>query len=251
MKPARPKRTRLRVAAKTAALRQPTDECLKAIEAASQHRFKSPALLHQALTHPSAVAAADSVRLSNQRLEFLGDRVLGLVISERLYARRREDSEGDLAPLFNRLVKKSACAAAMLALGLERYMNLSDGEEASGGRTRESTLGDACEAIIGALYLDGGLTPARRFIETGWHAQFDTGPDDARDAKTRLQEWAQGQGLKLPDYVVMARSGPDHAPLYDIEVRVEKHGAARAQGASKRAAERAAAEAFLLEKQIV
>jgi ribonuclease III len=250
MKPARPKRTRLRVAAKAAALRQPTDECLKAIEAASQHRFKTPALLHQALTHPSAVAAADSVRLSNQRLEFFGDRVLGLIIAERLFNRRREDAEGDLAPLFNRLVKKSACANAMRALKLERFMILSDGEEVSGGRDRESTLGDACEAIIGALYLDGGLGAARRFIETGWAVQFDTGPDDARDPKTRLQEWAQGQGLKLPDYVVLDRSGPDHAPLYDIEVRVETHGSARAQGASKRAAERAAAEAFLLEKQV-
>jgi ribonuclease III len=248
MKAARPKRTRLRAAAKAAAIRQPTDEARAAVETASQHRFKSPALLYQALTHPSAVASADSVRLSNQRLEFLGDRVLGLVMSERLYARRRDESEG--APQFNRLVKKGACAAAMLALGLERFTIISDGEEASGGRTRESTLGDACEAIIGALYLDGGLAPARRFIEAGWAVQFDAHPEDARDPKTQLQEWAQGQGLKLPDYVVIDRSGPDHAPVYDIEVRVETHGAARASGASKRAAERAAAEAFLQQKRV-
>jgi ribonuclease-3 len=223
----------------------PSAACLAAIEAASHHRFKDKRLLAQALTHPSAVPSAEAVRLSNQRLEFLGDRVLGLVMASRLYERRRQDAEGDLAPLFNRLVKKGACAEAMRALKLEPYIELSESEETSGGRVRESTLGDACEAIIGAIYLDGGLTPARHFIEAGWAALFESGPVDARDPKSRLQEWAQGLGLPLPEYDVVGRSGPDHAPVYVIEARVSGHAPARAEGASKREAERLAAERLL------
>ncbi len=248
MKPARPKRARLRAGAKAAVHRAPDAEGVKRIETASRHRLKDKTLLTKALTHPSAVAAADSIERSNQRLEFLGDRVLGLVISERLYQRRRDGSEGDLAPLLNRLVRKGACADAMRHLQLAPYIILSDSEDATGGRTRDSTLGDACEAIIGALYLDGGLSAARRFIEAGWALQFDGAPEDARDPKSQLQEWAQGQGLPLPDYEVTSRSGPDHAPLYEVEVRVKDHGVAKASGASKRVAERLAAEKFLEQK---
>ncbi|MCA8901770.1 MAG: ribonuclease III [Hyphomonas sp.] len=244
MKPARPKRTRLRDKAKASA---PTlaDDALKAAQAAIGYKFKDAALLVRALTHPSAVGNGDAVRDSNQRLEFLGDRVLNLVIAERLIERRKMESEGDLAPRLNRLVKKGACAEAMRHLDLKDYILLSDGEIASGGRERESTLGDACEAIIGAIYQDGGLGPARKFIEKGWAPQFASAPAETKDPKTLLQEWAQGHGLPLPDYNVLSRAGPDHEPVYEIEARVSGRGAAVATGSSKRDAERSAAALLL------
>ena len=244
MKPARPKRTRLRDKAKSPAPSLAEAE-LKALQAAIGYKFKDAALIVRALTHPSAVGNGDAVRDSNQRLEFLGDRVLNLIIAERLIERRKTESEGDLAPRLNRLVKKGACADAMRHLALQDYVILSDGEIASGGRDRESTLGDACEAVIGAIYQDGGLAPARKFIEKGWAPQFASAPAETKDPKTRLQEWAQGQGLPLPEYNVLSRSGPDHVPVYEIEARVGGRGAAVATGPSKREAERSAAALLL------
>ncbi len=240
MKAARPKRTRLRANAKK---NQPSlsNDAIKAVEERISYRFKDRILLVKALTHPSAVGAGDSVALSNQRLEFLGDRVLNLVIAERLIDRRRTESEGDLAPHLNRLVCKGACAEAMRFFGLQEFMILSEGEDQSGGRERESTLGDACEAVIGAVYLDGGMKEAKRFIETSWAPQFKATPTEARDPKTLLQEWAQGKGYDLPDYSVVDRSGPDHAPTYTVQVAVVGCGTAQASGSSKRDAERAAA----------
>lgn len=243
MKPGRPKRTRQRAAVK--ALRPSlSPENLKEAQAQIGYTFKDPAKLERALTHPSAVASGDMVRQSNQRLEFLGDRVLNLVIAERLIERRQSDSEGDLAPRLNRLVRKSACAEAMRHLSLQKFLILSESEIASGGRERESTLGDACEAVIAAIYQDGGLTPARKFIERAWAPQFDSAPAEVRDPKTLLQEWAQGNGHPLPDYIVTGRSGPDHAPVYEVEVRLPV-GSAAATGSSKREAERQAAALIL------
>lgn len=244
MKPARPKRTRQRAAARVA---QPAIEPaeLRELQEVIGYHFSDPMLLQRAMTHPSAILpGGDSIRLSNQRLEFLGDRVLNLVVAERLVERRQADSEGDLAPRLNRLVRKGACAAAMRHLGLERFLILSRSEIAAGGRERESTLGDACEAIIAAIYQDGGLAPARRFIERAWAPQFAHVPAELRDPKTLLQEWAQGQGHELPSYLVINRSGPDHAPVYEVEVAVAGT-AARASGPSKREAERRAAAALL------
>ena len=214
MKNARPKRTRLRAAAK-ACVPSLTDAQVKTIQDRIGHHFKDRDLLVRALTHPSAVAAADSIRLSNQRLEFLGDRVLNLLIAERLIERRKTESEGDLAPRLNRFVKKGACAEAFRHFKLQEYIILSDGEVASGGRERESTLGDACEALIGAIFQDGGLSAARKFVEAGWAHQFSSAP------------------------------GPDHQPVYEIEVQVPPHGAAKASGTSKRDAERNAAALLL------
>ena len=241
----RPKRTRLRAKGKSS---QPSlaEADIKTLESILGHKFKNPETLIRALTHPSAVASVDSVRLSNQRLEFLGDRVLNLVIAERLIDRRRLESEGDLAPRLNSFVRKGACAEAMRYLGISQFLIMSDGEIASGGRERESTLGDACEAIIGAIYQDAGLSTARKFIEKGWASQFEAAPAQTKDPKTLLQEWAQGQGLPLPDYDVLSRSGPDHEPTYEVEVKVADRGAAVAAGSSKRDAERNAA-ALLLE----
>jgi ribonuclease-3 len=244
MKPARPKRTRLRGKGKNDV---PTlsDDRLKAAQDAVGYRFKDAKLLVRALTHPSAVGGGDPVRESNQRLEFLGDRVLNLVIAERLMERRKMESEGELAPRLNRLVRKGACADAMRHLELQEFILLSDGEEAAGGRSRESTLGDACEAVIGAIFKDGGLSPARKFIEKAWAPQFASAPAETKDPKTLLQEWAQGQGLPLPDYDVLSRSGPDHEPIYEIEAKVEGRGSAVATGPSKREAERSAAALLL------
>jgi ribonuclease-3 len=202
-------------------------------------------LLVTALTHPSAVTAAESLQHANQRLEFLGDRVLNLLIAERLIERRKNETEGDLAPRLNRLVKKGACAEAFRHLGLGAFLLLSDSEVASGGRERESTLGDACEAVIAAIYLDGGLGAARKFVEKAWAPQFTGGPAEMKDPKTLLQEWAQGQGHPLPEYVVIGRSGPDHAPEYEVEVRIAQNGTAAASGPSKRDAERLAAARML------
>jgi ribonuclease-3 len=244
MNQARPKRTRQRAAAK--AIRPGlSDAALAEAETAAGHRFRDKALLVTALTHPSAVSAADSLHHANQRLEFLGDRVLNLVIAERLIERRRNETEGDLAPRLNRLVKKGACAEAFRHVGLGAYLLMSESEIAGGGRERESTLGDACEAVIAAIYLDGGLSAARKFIEKGWAPQFTGGPAEMKDPKTLLQEWAQGHGHPLPEYVVLGRSGPDHAPEYEVEVRVEDNGAAAATGPSKRDAERHAAARML------
>lgn len=240
MKQAKPKRTRLRASGKKS---QPnlSKDAVKTIEERIAYRFKDRTLLINALTHPSAVGSGDSVALSNQRLEFLGDRVLNLVIAERLIDRRRTESEGDLAPHLNRLVCKAACAAAMRFFGLQAFLILSDGEDQSGGRERESTLGDACEAVIGAIYLDGGLKEARKFVETSWAPLFKSTPTEARDPKTLLQEWAQGKGHPLPKYSVTDRSGPDHAPTYIVQVEVATCGIASGRGTSKRDAERSAA----------
>jgi ribonuclease-3 len=246
MRQARPKRTRQRAVAK--AIRPGLgDASMTEAETAAGYRFRDKSLLVTALTHPSAVSAADSLQHANQRLEFLGDRVLNLVIAERLIERRRNETEGDLAPRLNRLVKKSACAEAFRHLGLGAFLLMSDSEIAGGGRERESTLGDACEAVIAAVYLDGGLSAARKFIEKAWAPQFTGGPGEMKDPKTLLQEWAQGQGYPLPEYCVLARSGPDHAPEYEVEVRIKDNGTAAAAGSSKRDAERHAA-ARMLEK---
>ncbi len=244
MTQSRPKRTSQRAAAK-ASRPSLTEASLAAAEEACGYRFKDRALLVRGLTHPSAVSATESLQHANQRLEFLGDRVLNLLIAERLIERRKNETEGDLAPRLNRLVKKGACAEAFRHLGLNAFILLSDSEVASGGRDRESTLGDACEAVIAAIYLDGGLGAARRFIEKGWAPQFNSGPAETKDPKTLLQEWAQGQGHPLPEYVVTGRSGPDHAPEYEVEVRIAQNGTAAASGPSKRDAERQAAARML------
>jgi len=248
MKPARPKRTRQRAAAKATVVKL-SDESLAAIETAMAYTFKDKRQLVRAFTHPSALTGAEARKHSNQRLEFLGDRVLGLVIAERLIERHPTEREGALAPRLNRLVKKGACAEALRHLGLEGYTVMAEGDLASGGRDRESTQGDVCEAMIGAVYLDGGLSPARKLIERAWAPQFKSPQGDMKDAKTRLQEWAQQHGHGLPVYAVADRDGPDHAPIFTIEVSVPGGGDAtgRAKGSSKQDAERDAA-AKLLDK---
>ncbi|MBW6505250.1 MAG: ribonuclease III [Rhodobacteraceae bacterium] len=212
------------------------------------HRFTDPALLVRALTHASVASPA---KFDNQRLEFLGDRVLGLVLAETLLKADATATEGQLAPRFNALVRKETCADVARQIGLGDVLRLGRSEMMSGGRRKEAVLGDAMEAVIAAVYLDAGLTVARDMVRRLWGARVAEVADDARDAKTSLQEWVQARGLPPPDYVEIARNGPDHAPIFTIEVRLGSGEVEQAQAGAKRQAEQAAAKALLarLEKR--
>lgn len=211
-----------------------------------QHRFgyqfTAPDLLAQALTHSSVSSES---RRNNERLEFLGDRVLALLIADLLLQHYPDADEGELAQRLNALVRRETCAAVALELELGVCLKLSAAEAASGGREKPVILGDACEAVIGALYRDGGLDAARRFVETFWTPRLAGLATAPADAKSALQEWSQARKLGTPVYTIISREGPDHAPLFVIEVSLPGYAALRGTGASKREAERAAAEAML------
>ena len=206
------------------------------------HRFADPALLVQAVTHPSVATAH---RDDNQRLEFLGDRVLGLVIAEALFTADRAAAEGQLAPRYNALVRKETCAAVARQIDLGAVMRLGRSEMKSGGRRKDALLADAMEAVIAAIYRDAGFEAARAVVLKHWASRIETVEDDARDAKTTLQEWAQARGQTPPSYAETARSGPDHAPVFTIEARLADGQSASATAGSKRQAEQAAAKALL------
>jgi len=206
------------------------------------HGFAQPELLVRALTHSSL---SSETRPDNQRLEFLGDRVLGLVMAEALLAADPHASEGQLAPRFNALVRKEACADMARSVELGAVLKLGRSEMMSGGRRKQALLGDAMEAVIAAVYLDAGFEPAREMILRLWGGRIETVEADARDAKTALQEWAQARGFQPPKYVETAREGPDHAPAFTIEVQTASGESASATANSKRAAEQAAAKALL------
>lgn len=225
------------------------------IEKALGHKFKNQDLLERALTHSSAKGVGSSPAHGghrkgspagdNERLEFIGDRVLGLAIAELLGELFPDASEGDLARRFNRLVCGETCAAVARDIDLGRSLFLSDSEAAGGGRGRDTILADAMEALLAAVFFDAGFDKARSVVRCLWAPYSMTLPAVAIDAKTALQEWAQGEGLPLPSYVEVRRTGPDHAPIFTAEVRITRHEPARGQGNSKRVAEQAAAEAFL------
>lgn len=220
------------------------DTRLAELELRIGHEFKDRELLREALTHGSAIDGAKSKQRSYDRLEFLGDRVLALIVADRLLEHHADEHEGEIAPRFNTLVNKHACADAARAARLGDAVILSSSEEAHGGRAKETILADICESIIGALYLDAGLNGARAFVERFWGAAFDEERTRARDAKTALQEWAASKKRALA-YGVVAQSGPDHAPHFVVEARVEGFEAERGEGKSKREAQRAAATLFL------
>jgi ribonuclease-3 len=219
---------------------------LDALEQKLGHHFSNPDLLKRALTHASANALS-----SNERLEFLGDRVLGLIVAERLHALYPEDAEGALALKFNALARGAACAKAAEAAGLSEHIILAGSERASGGRNKPAILSGVCEAVIAALYLDGGMAAARAFVERHWTPMFENLGTDMRDAKTRLQEWAQGQERQktgrggAPIYNLVIRDGPDHAPHFVVEVSVPGLAPERGEGGSKREAEQDAAAKLL------
>ncbi|MDE1174447.1 MAG: ribonuclease III [Parvibaculaceae bacterium] len=214
------------------------------LEESLGYRFSDPDLLSAALTHSSATAA-NGAPVMSERLEFLGDRVLGLIVAEELFRRFPDAAEGELAVRLNGLVRKERCAEVAGRIGLGDHLVLGPSERRVEGRVKPTVLADACEAVIAALYLDAGFEAARRFVLGAW-GSFDMGPVRAQqDAKTALQERAQGRGLTLPRYEVRDRHGPDHAPEFVVEVSIDGLGAAMGQGASKRLAEQAAAEALL------
>lgn len=208
------------------------------------HRFARPELLAEALTHRSA-AQPDLHRFGYERLEFLGDRVLDLVIADLLLESFPDVPEGDLARRLSGLVRREALEEVAAALDLGRFLTLAESEARTGGRENAGIRADACEAVIGALYLDGGLAVARRFILANWRPLLEKAGTAARDPKTRLQEWAQGRKLPLPDYRVVDEAGPAHDPVFTMEVVVEGEKPARAKAGSKRQAEQGAARQLL------
>jgi ribonuclease-3 len=216
------------------------------------HVFVRPALLAEALTHPSAVAPPRSKsrrRVVQQRhyerLEFLGDRVLGLVIADLLWHRFETEPEGPMTRRMADLVRREAVARVALDIGLDRHLMLSPSEAASGAARNPSILADVCEAVIAAIYLDGGLPAAAAFIGRWWEPLIEGMEGPPRDPKTRLQEWAQARGLGLPAYRLVTTEGPDHAPRFTVAASVAQSDEASATASSKRAAETEAAAALL------
>ncbi|MEO6013390.1 MAG: ribonuclease III [Devosia sp.] len=220
------------------------------LEARLGYKFADPDLLERALTHSSAIAPAKRIAQSYQRLEFLGDRVLGLVVAEMLYRRSPKANEGELSRSLNALVRKETCASIARELQIGPELILGDSEARTGGAEKDAILGDAIEAVIGAVYMDGGLGPAAEIIERLFGEHGGGSDGDRADAKTTLQEWAQGRGLEPPIYAQIERTGPDHAPEFTIAVRLGDFAPLTASGPSKKLAEHKAAEAFLVREKV-
>ena len=234
------RRNRARAEAAPSLTREQREACEEAIG----YRFKDEKLLNRAMTHRSA-AHGKAVEWSNERLEFLGDRVLGLVIVETLMERFPTLREGELAPRLNALVSRDACAGIGAELGLGQFLIVDKSERATGGAEKRSLLANVAEAVIGAIYTDAGLDKSRKFILKAWGKLLKGTLEKPRDPKSALQEWAQGEGLATPTYRHDAREGPDHAPVFTATVLVEGRGPVSGTGASKQHAERAAAKAML------
>ncbi|MFP6771441.1 MAG: ribonuclease III [Alphaproteobacteria bacterium] len=209
------------------------------------HQFAQPELLEEALSHPSLDRRRQGGR-DYQRLEFLGDRVLGLIMSTALYRDDGSADEGALAIRFNSLVRRETVAKAALRVGLGQYMRLGNSEDRQGGREKPAILADVCEAVIGAMYLDGGLAVAEAFVLRFWAEFMVSSEAAAKDPKTQLQELLQAKSGKPPRYKVAGREGPDHAPVFTVEVNADGHEAALGQGGSRQEAEKAAAKSMLL-----
>lgn len=206
------------------------------------HTFSDASLIDQALTHPSAGSPA---RPDNQRMEFLGDRVLGLVVAEMLMEAFPNAPEGELAPRFNALVRRETLAEIAEQIGIGQYLRLGRSENISGGRRKAAILADAMEAVIAALYMDGGFDIAKGFILAHWSAQVRQVRSAPVDPKTALQEWAQARGMAPPDYALLERTGPDHAPEFLISAKLSTGEMAEGTARSKKLAEQEAASALL------
>jgi len=218
---------------------------LETVERAVGHRFANRDLLVTALTHPSAAGVPGT---NYERFEFLGDRVLALVVAEMLLEAYPSAPEGELGPRLTALVRAETCADVAAAIGLAEAIRATGIKP--GGTRQTSILGDACEALIAALYLDGGLDVARQFINANWRARMLAWSTSDKDAKSTLQEWAQGRGLATPTYAIVGRSGPDHAPRFEVEVSVDTLAPCRGEGRSRREAEQDAATAVLVRQGI-
>jgi ribonuclease III len=228
------KRTRARAKAATAAL-----------EARIGHKFADPALLTTAFTHVSALKSSRKRGDSYQRLEFLGDHVLGLIVSDMLYRTFPGADEGELSKRLADLVRKESCADVAKSLGLVDDIKLGAVGAGAGARLRKSVLGDICEAVIGAIFLDGGYQAATQFVERNWTERMRRPRRPLRDPKTELQEWAQGKGLPTPVYREIERTGPHHDPQFRVAVELPGLAPAEGVGGSKRAAEKVAASVMI------
>jgi ribonuclease-3 len=214
-----------------------------ALEKTIGYRFKDRDLLDRSLTHISG--SGGNRANSYQRLEFLGDPVLGLVISDMLFQAFPKADEGELSRRLADLVRREACADVARAIELGEAIRLGSSESNAGGRTRTAILADVCEALVGAVYLDGGFPAAEKLVERLWGERMRTPARPLRDPKTVLQEWAQARGLPTPVYREVERTGPHHSPVFRIEVKLPNKEPAEGSGRSKRSAEQAAAEALL------
>jgi ribonuclease-3 len=219
---------------------------LSALEARLGHPFSDKSLLTRALTHLSAPTAGALGRMqSYQRLEFLGDRVLGIVVATMLYQAFPSASEGELSMRLAKLVRRETCAEVAQEWDVGLHVLLGLGEARGGGRKKAAILSDVCEALIGAVYLDGGFEAASALVERTWSERMAADREPARDAKTSVQEWAQARALAAPHYEEVARSGPAHAPHFVMRVVLSGYESEVGEASSKRAAEQAAAQAFL------
>ena len=210
------------------------------LDAVLGYHFKDASLLNEALRHPSIAG-----RRSYQRLEFLGDRVLGVVIAEALLRAFGDAAEGDLAVRLNELVRRETLASVASDIGIAPYVIMSAGEERTGGRGKPTILADICEALIGALYLDGGLGPAKAFVMRHWDKRLESAANAGKDSKTQLQEWAQARGMAPPTYSEIACMGPPHDPEFTVAVSFGAERRCEAKGGSKQAAEQSAARLLL------
>ncbi|WP_296707747.1 ribonuclease III [Rhodoblastus sp.] len=220
---------------------------LAALQERVGYRFADPLLLLRALTHVSALPATQAARRvdSYQRLEFLGDRVLGLAVSDMLCEQFPGAEEGELSRRLADLVRKETCADVAREWGVGDVVRLGEGEAQTGGAKKSAILGDVCESILGAIFLDGGFAAAQATIRRFFHGKMLNPARPLRDPKTALQEWAQARGLPPPSYRQSSRIGPDHAPVFIMEVVVNGYEPMAARGSSKRFAEQACAQSFL------
>jgi ribonuclease-3 len=233
--PARKRRSKAAVAKAEAAV----------IEARIGHSFADPSLLTTALTHVSALKTARRRGDSYQRLEFLGDHVLGLIVSDMLYRAYPKANEGELSKRLADLVRKETCADVASSLGLLEGIKLGQVGASADARLRTSVIGDICEAVIGAIFLDGGYPAAEQFVQRNWEERMRILKRPLRDPKTVLQEWAQGRGLPTPAYREVERTGPHHDPVFRIAVILPGLAPAEGVGSNKRAAEKLAASAMI------
>lgn len=211
------------------------------LEKKIKYKFNNSDILSEALTHSSSKAKRNVT--DNERLEFLGDRVLGLIVAERLLEKHIHEKEGDIAKRHTAFVCKDYLVIVSKEIGLTDFMTMSSGEKKEGGLTNESIMADGVEALLGAIYKDSDLEEAKRFIDKFWNFDEDINPPT--DPKTALQEWSQKQGLGLPKYNTLEQAGTDHQPVFEVEVIIDGKPHAKGSGHNKKEAEKAAAHEFL------
>ena len=237
------------MAAQAAAARR--EAGLAAVEAAVGHVFAAPALLTQALTHDSFISkVSERTHAGYERMEFLGDRVLGLVIAELLYAEHPDLKEGLLARRFAEMVRRGACEEVAEAWGLAAAIRVAPVDRGGQSPLTASVRADVCEAVIGAVFLDGGYAAARGVVERAWRPRLASPPEMTPDAKSALQEWTQAKAMPMPAYDVTARGGADHLPHFTVSVSVAGFNPEFGRGASKRDAQQEAARRFLQRQKI-